>query len=101
MSLEIQKTGVWLYDGTAEKPVDIVSLPYDWWYSLAEADDMLEPDEEPESVNENGVLYYVRFRYAGVQEEPTWVDSQGYQNLNEAIAEAESKVTGSIQWQNT
>ncbi|WP_152025265.1 hypothetical protein [Congregibacter litoralis] len=101
MSITIERRGVWLYDGVAKKPVDIINLPYDWWYSLAKADDMLEPDEEPEPLNEHGVLYYVRFRNAGESQEPTWVDSQGFQNINEAIAAAESKVTGGIQWQNT
>ena len=62
MSIEILKVGVWLYDGTAKKPVDIVGLPYDWWFSMAEADDMLEPGEEPMPLNEKGFLYYVRFR---------------------------------------
>jgi len=101
MSITTERKGIWLYDGVAEKPVDIISLTYDWWYSLNEADDMLEPDEKPERLNENGVLYYVRFRCAGESQEPTWVDSRGYQTINEAIAEAESKVTGSIQWQST
>lgn len=101
MSITIERKGIWIYDGVAEKPVDIISLPYDWWYSLAEAEDALEPEEEPDSLNEHGVLYYVRFRYAGESQEPTWVDSQGYQTISEAIAKAESKVTGSIQWQNT
>lgn len=101
MSIAIERTGVWLYDGAAETPVDIISLPYDWWYSLAEADEMLEPDEVPEPLNEYGVLYYVRFRYAGENEEPTWVDSKGYQTINEAVEEADSKVAGRIQWQNT
>ncbi|WP_146161698.1 hypothetical protein [Pseudothauera lacus] len=101
MSITIERKGIWLYDKVVEKPVDIISLPYDWWYSLAEADDMLEPDEEPEPLNEIGVLYYVRFQHAGESEEPTWVDSKGYQKLIQAIAEAESKVTGGVQWQNT
>lgn len=101
MSIEIKKNGVWLYDGTAEKPVDIISLPYDWWYRLAKADNMLEPNEEPDQLNEEGVLYYVRFRYAGESKDPIWVDSVGFQSINEAISEAESKVTGSIQWQTT
>ncbi len=101
MSIEILKVGTWLYDGTAEKPVDIVGLPYDWWFSLAGADDMLEPGEEPMPLNEKGFLYYVRFRCAGETAEPTWVDSDGYHDINGAIEEAESKITGRIQWQNT
>ncbi len=101
MCIVIEKKGVWLYDGIAEKPVDIISLPYDWWYGLAEADNMLESNEEPEPLNDKGVLYYVRFRKAGEAVEPTWVDSAGYQNIGEAIAKAESKVTGSIKWQST
>lgn len=78
MSIEILKRGVWLYDGSVEKSVDIISLSYDWWYSMAEADGMLEVGEEPESLNARGTLYYVRFQRAGETEEPTWVDSQGF-----------------------
>ena len=99
MSINIEKKGIWLYDGIAEKSVDIISLNYDWWYSLAEADDMLEPNEEPEPMNSEGVLYYVRFKNAGEATEPTWVDSQGYQDIHNAIAEAEAKVTGTLKWQ--
>ena len=99
MSIRIAKKGVWLYDGVAEKPVDIISLNYDWWYELAKADDMLEPDEIPKPLNKNGVLYYVRFKNAEEATEPTWVDSKGFQEINEAIAEAESKVNGAIKWQ--
>lgn len=65
MSIEILKVGTWLYDGTTEKPVDIVGPPYDWWFCLAEADDVLEPGEEPSPLMEKGLLYYVRFRCAG------------------------------------
>ena len=101
MSVEILKVGTWLYDGTAEKPVDIVGLPYDWWFSLAEADEMLEPGEVPMPLNEKGLLYYVRFRSAGEANEPIWVDSVGYQDIYSAIEYAESKVAGHIQWQNT
>ena len=90
--------GSWLYDGVAETPIDIVSLPYDWWYSLAKAEDSLEPNEKPESLNDKGVLYYVRFRNSGELTEPTWVDSAGYKTIKEAIAAAESKVPGSINW---
>ncbi|WP_170115222.1 hypothetical protein [Pleionea mediterranea] len=52
-------------------------------------------------LNEEGLLYYVRFRYAGAATEPTWVDSGGYQDISGAIEEAESKVIGRIQWENT
>jgi hypothetical protein len=32
--MKIVKTGWWLYDGTAERPVDIVGLGFDFWYEL-------------------------------------------------------------------
>lgn len=92
------RKGSWLYDGVLEKPVDIICLSYDWWYCIAEADRMLESDEKPETLNEHGLLYYVRFRRAGESEEPTWVDSQGFQTIEEAIVNAEEKITGSIEW---
>lgn len=30
MDIKIVKSGTWLYDGTVEKPVDIIALDYDW-----------------------------------------------------------------------
>ncbi len=99
MTLEIVLTGTWLYDGLVAKPVDIVALDYDWWYRLGELDDQLEVGEMPKPMGQNGYLYYVRFRRATETNEPTWVDSDGHQELSDAMMAAEEKVVGEIQWQ--
>jgi hypothetical protein len=98
MSLRIVCTGKWLYDGTVEKPVDIIALEYDWWYSLAYEDNQLEDGEEPTPIGPDGCLYYARFQRALDTSESTWVDSPGYQQLSDAMAAAENKVVGEIQW---
>ena len=94
----IVRTGTWMYDGVVEKPVDIISLEYDWWYMLAEADGVLEPDEEPEPLSQDSCLYYVRFRNALQPVQPTWPDSCGYATVEEAVAYAESKTPSPIRW---
>jgi len=98
MSISIIKSGKWLYGGTAKMSVDVISLNYDWWFELAKADDSLELNENPEALNELGVMYYVRFKHAEECVEPTWVDSVGYQTLDEAMEFAKNKVPSEIEW---
>jgi hypothetical protein len=98
MSLKIVRTGTWLYGGSVEKPVDIIALDYDWWYSLAKEDGQLEQGEMPLPLGSDGYLYYVRIQRAMSPTEPTWVDSDGHQQLSDAMKAAEEKVTGGIQW---
>jgi len=98
MSLKIVLTGTWLYDGIVEKPVDIIALEYDWWYSLAATDGQLEEDEKPLPLGQEGCLYYARFQRASTTSEPTWVDTHGHQQLAEAMKAAEEKVEGKIDW---
>ncbi len=98
MSLRIVRTGTWLYDGMVEKPVDIIALDYDWWYRLAFEDGQLEDGEEPTPPGSDGCLYYARFQRALDTSEATWVDSEGYQQLSDAVAAAENKVAGGIHW---
>lgn len=92
MSIKILKVGTWLYDEYAENPVDIVGLLYDWWFILAEADNMRALGQEPLPFNEEGFLYYVRLMNAGEATELTWIDSMGYQDIISASEEAESKI---------
>lgn len=94
----IVRSGSWIYAGEVEKPVDIVGLPYDFWYELARVDEQLELDETPLPLNEEGLLYYVRFRHAGETSEPTWPDSSGYDSINAAIVNAEARVPSRIVW---
>lgn len=79
-------------------PVDIVALPYDFWYELGSGDDQLESGEEPTPLNNEGVLFYVRFRQAGQPPTRTWVDSIGYATIPEAEQAAEARVPGRIRW---
>src|SRR5690606_25019322 len=58
----IVKTGTWLYGGSVETPVDIISLDCDWDYELNKADGRLEEGEEPIPLGPDGCLYYVRFQ---------------------------------------
>jgi len=91
--MRIVRIGTWLYDGAVEKPVDIVALDYDWWFSLTEADGQLEEGESPQSLGPDGCLYYVRFQRALEPAEPTWVDSPGHATLAASLAKAETKVS--------
>ena len=95
----IVKKGTWLYDNKVEIPVDIIGLNYDWWYELAKADGMLEPNEKPMHPGPEGLIYYGRFKRAGETVEPTWVDTDGHQELEHAVEATEAKVIGEILWQ--
>lgn len=98
MPLKIVRTGTWLYDGAVDRPVDIIAFEYDWWYSLAAKDGLLDDNEQPTPLGPDGCLYYVRFQLALDPSEPTWVDSAGYQQLSDAMAAAQEKVVGKIHW---
>ena len=99
MALRIVAKGTWLYGGTVDTPVDVVALDYDWWHCLDEADAQLEPGQEPTPTGPDGCLYYVRFKWALELSEPTWPDSSGYPQLQDAMQYAESKVVGGIRWE--
>ncbi len=92
----IVRSGVWLYDGSVETPVDIVAFEFDWWHRLA-ADDAPEQDE-PKPVGPDGLLYYVRFKHAGDAAVPTWVDSAGHDTVDEAMRTAATKAPSPIVW---
>lgn len=101
MALRIVRIGVWLYGGSVETPVDIVALDYDWHYKLGKEDGHLEPGEEPMPLGPDGWVYYVRFRHALEQTEPTWPDSPAFANVLEAMQHAEQKAVGGIRWNPT
>lgn len=94
----IVRSGRWLYDNIVEMPVDIIGLPYDFWFELGKADDQLEPGETPTAPGESGLLFYVRFRHAGGTSTPTWPDSAGYVTIDEAIRAAEERASAAIVW---
>jgi hypothetical protein len=94
----IVRSGWWLYDGIVERRVDVVGLPYDFFFELAKADGQLEPDEVALDPDVHGLLYYVRFRYAGETTTPTWPDSGGKTDVEAAMREAESRVPSAVRW---
>lgn len=96
--MRIVRRGTWLYDGQVRRPVDIVALDHDFWFSLGEADDSLEPGEQPQVLGPDGYLYYVRFQKAGDPTSPTWVDSGGFESIAEAKALAETTAPSPIRW---
>lgn len=53
--------GTWIYGVSAEMPVAVISLQYDFWYELAKSDEQLEPGEEPRPLGPDGVIYYSCF----------------------------------------
>ena len=85
--------GHWLYAGEVPSPVWIVPLPYDYWFRLAEADGQLEPNEQPETPGESGVLYYVNFASG------TPIRGPAHKTAETAKRWAESQVQGPITWQ--
>ena len=99
--MKLVRTGRWLYDGSVEKTVDIVALDYDWWYKLAKADGALEDRDVARLLGRDGLPYYVRFQRAGEDNEPIWVDSDGYETCEEAMQAAQKKVFYPIIWLST
>ena len=98
MSIKIVKKGTWLYGDSVRKPVDIIALDFDWWYDMVKKEGGQDEGEEPMPLGKQGYIYYVRFKSAGETEHPTWVDSGGDRELNDAIKLAESKVVSKIKW---
>ncbi len=98
MSVVIIRSGSWVYAGEVAMPVDIVGLPYDFWYELARVDEQLEPDETAQALGDEGLLYYARFRHAGETVERTWPDSAGYDTIDAAMRDAEARVVSRIVW---
>lgn len=94
----ICRSGTWIYAEEVAMPVDIVGLPYDFWFELGLADEQLEPGETAQPIGDDGLLYYVRFRHAGETDEPTWPDSIGHDTIDAAIRSAEARVPSQIVW---
>ena len=93
---KIIRSGTWLYDGMVPTDVHIVCQNYDYWYSLGQADNNLEPDEQPKR-NSDGVIYYVLF--GAVQDErPFGVRGSGFMSAEDAASWAATQVPSPIQW---
>jgi hypothetical protein len=97
VSARVVASGLWLYDGITPIPVRVVELDYDFWYVVAEADGELEHGEHP-LLNDNGRLYYVRYRPGWSEGQDFWPDSVGFQRLEDAVAAAEAGVPGVVTW---
>ena len=93
---KIVQTGTWLYDGTVPTGVHIVCQNYDYWHSLGQADNNLEPDEQP-TLNSEGHIYYVLFGTAPT-EHPFGVRGLGFMSVGDAAAWAVTQVPNPIQW---
>jgi len=99
MTLEIVRVGTYRNGFLSRAHADIIALDYDWWHSLAETDDQLEPGEEPMPLNAQGVIYYGRFKQALQEAEPTWPDTFGHASIAEAQHALELKIGKKIRWQ--
>ena len=98
VGMRVVRSGTWLYDSSIPRPVDIVALDFDFWFSIGEADGTLELGEAAQPLGPDACLYYVRFQRAGDQATPTWVDSGGYISLTEAESFAQAKSPSPITW---
>jgi len=92
---KIVLTGRWLYAETAEKRVYVIEQNYDYWFEMEKVDGEIETGEKPE-LNEDGLIYYVRFTSIG--DKPWSVESGGHKSVDEAKAYATEKVDGPIEW---
>jgi hypothetical protein len=92
----IIRSGTWLYDGIIPTGVHIVCQNYDYWYSLGQADNNLETDEQP-TLNSDGVVYYVLFG-AVPAERPCGVRGSGFMSAEDAALWAATQVPSPIQW---
>ncbi len=98
MSLIIVRHGHWLYADSVEMQVDGVGLDYDWWYESASGAGILERDRQPMESGIHGLIYYARFKRAGENSEPTWLDSDGCTTPEDAMIAAEAKTPTPITW---
>ena len=81
--------GQWHYAEGHEEAVRIIGLHYDYWYAVAEADGQLDPDEQPQPLGDEGLLYYAHFAQIAGSGFPTVIQAKGY---------AQSMVRSPIRW---
>jgi hypothetical protein len=99
MTLRIVKTGTFRTGLFSRAPADVIALDYDWWYSLAEIEDSLGPDEQSMPLAPDGVLYYGRLEDALNPSEPTHPDTFGDITIEAAMRSLELKLGKTIRWQ--
>jgi hypothetical protein len=88
--------GTWVYDGVAAMPVFVIATDFDFWFEVADADDDLDPGEQPD-LNAEGRLYYLSFH--GLRDGGNfWPDSVHYRSIDEAKLAGQSRVPSPIVW---
>lgn len=73
--------GEFLYDGKVPMRIAIIARDYDVWFSMAKAEDWLEPGQQAKPLGPDGLLYYQRGELTPQQtleEVKAWVDAKGY-----------------------
>ncbi|QAY59566.1 hypothetical protein ET475_05915 [Microbacterium protaetiae] len=88
--MRILRSGTWISEAGDIKPVDVVGLPYDYWYELADVNGELERGQTPTPFGPDRLLYYVRFAGAGTKKPRP--DSVAFPTIDAAVAEAEATV---------
>ncbi len=78
--------GEFLYDGQVPKRIAIIARDYDVWYSMARAEDWLEPGQRPTPLGPDGLLYYQQG------------ELKPHQTLDDVKAWIEAKDYGPIKW---
>lgn len=91
--MRILRTGTWV-DAGDTRSVDVIALPYDYWYELADVNGELERGQRPTLFGPDRLLYYVRFSGAGTKKPRP--DSIAFPTIDGAMAEAEAKVP--VRW---
>lgn len=92
------RSGHWLYDGTVPMPINIVGLDFDFWYDIVAEEGMLDEGEVPMEPGADGLIYYLRLQPVDEGSKLTWVDSPGYQTIDEVIEKATTKVPPPLEW---
>ena len=73
--------GTFLYDGTVPMRITIIAKDHDACYALGEAENWLEPDETPQPLGPDGLLYYQKGELTPHQtlaEVKAWIDAKAY-----------------------
>lgn len=97
-TMVIVRSGRWVYAGRRTMPVDVIGLPYDFWFELERANGEEPQERDAPALGADGLLYFVRFRRAGETREPTWPDSAGYSTIEAAMRAAEARAPSPIDW---
>lgn len=94
--MRVFRSGTWTDESGRAQLIDIVGLPYDYWYELADVNGELERGQRPTLfLAPDRLLYYVRVAGAGTKKPRP--DSAAFQTVGAAVADAEAK-PGDVAW---